>query len=363
LPAVAAAQSPTPPDAPKLSASGYLQPQYELRVDHGTTTDRALFRRMVVSLDAVLSTAWTAALQADAGPVASGEDRLIIKDAYLRHTGLGGRDILITVGNQKMPFSRSVLGSSSRRGLIERPFTGDRGFGSPGRALAVRLDGWHRRRTTYWSAAVASVRHSPDPDQIQLTGTAEAETGWNEGPLLGGRIEFHPWGEVPRAHGDFERGGLRVTAGAGAYRWWNDDDARAHGASAVDAARVSGFEISGALRGGGVSVDAEFEHITARALAPDTTAGLYDRGSAVINKMSVEAGYMIVARRVEALVAVDRLDAPVYAEPWRRASGGLNWYLNGHRLKFSLMHRESFQDRGVESARSRRTYVQAQIAF
>jgi len=41
----------------------------------------------------------------------------------------------------------------------------------------------------------------------------------------------------------------------------------------------------------------------------------------------------------------------------------MNVYLNRHALKFSLMHRESFNEGGVEGARSRATYIQTQFAF
>jgi hypothetical protein len=359
----ASAQSAPPPDAPKLSVSGYLQPQFEVVTAEGETRDRALLRRLLLIVDASLPNAWTASVQLDVGPVASGGDRLIVKDAYLRYTGLEDRGLLLTIGNQKMPFSRSLLASASRRSLVERPLAADRAFGSPARALAVKVDGWHRKRTLYWSAALASSRQSPDPDEIRLHGTAEAEDGWNQGPLLGGRLEFHPNGEVPRAQGDFDRNAFRVTVGAGAYSWWNDGDEDRHGAGTVDADRIAAIEISGGLRGHGLSVDAEFAHLTAESVAGRATLGLYQNGSANINKGSIEAGYMVVPRHVEALVGLDALDAQTFDVPWRRAILGLNWYLSGHALKFSVMHRESFDERGVNDARSHTTYVQAQIAF
>ena len=52
-----------------------------------------------------------------------------------------------------------------------------------------------------------------------------------------------------------------------------------------------------------------------------------------------------------------------YAEPWQRASLGMNWYVNGHALKFSVMHRESFNTNGVGNVRSRATYLQSHFAF
>jgi hypothetical protein len=362
VPALAIAQTAPPATEPKLSLSGYVQPQFEVLSERGETTDHAFFRRMVLSVEAVLTKAWTAEVQIDVGPVASGDDRLTVKNAQLQYTGWENRGILFTVGNQKMPFSRSVLASSSERGLIERPFTGDRGFGSPGRALSVKIDGWHRRQTLYWSAALASSRQSPDPDEIRVDGITEAEPGWNQGPLAAGRIELHPFGPVPRGQGSFDRRALRFTVGAGAYGWWNDDDEERHGVASVDAGRVAGFEMSGGLRGRGLFVDAEFEHVVSHAIEP-ITAGLYTGGRAEVDKASIEAGYMVIRRGVEALVGIDAVRAPAFDAAWRRASAGMNWYVNGHRLKFSLTHRESFNHGGARDARSRTTYLQAHFAF
>ncbi len=357
------AQTPQSADTPKLTVSGYLQPQYEALSIGGETRDRALFRRLLLVFDARLPKAWEAGLQLDFGPVASGDDRLIVKDAFLRYTGLEDRGLVLTIGNQKMPFSRSLLASASRRSLVERPIAGDRAFGSPGRALSVKLDGWRRGRTLYWAAALASTHQSPVAHEIRLHGAAEAEASWNEGPLLGGRVEFHPRGEVSRAQGDFDRGRFRYTVGAAAYGWWNDDDVERHGSGAVDAERIQALEISGGLRGHGVSVDAEFEHVASHATDPGPTIGLYEDGTAIIDKGSLEAGYMVVPRRLELLAGFDALDAPVFEVPWRRASAGVNWYVSSHALKFSVQHRESFDDRGVREGRSHATYVQAQIAF
>jgi hypothetical protein len=48
---------------------------------------------------------------------------------------------------------------------------------------------------------------------------------------------------------------------------------------------------------------------------------------------------------------------------WQRFNSGINWYFNGHRLKVSVMHRESFNDRGAGDQRSRATYLQTQFSF
>lgn len=358
----ALAQPPASPE-PKVSISGYIQPQWEFRSREGETHDHASIRRAVVALDITLTDNWHAELQTDFGPLTDDDDRVIVKNALITYAGWEQtRGIVVMVGNQKVPFSRALFASSSRRGLIERPFTGDRAYGSPGRALSIRADGWHRRRSIFWSASLAETRHSADPFEIRLDGVAGLGDRGTEGHLVAGRFEFHPLGEVPREHGDFDRGPLRVTVATAAYAWRSDGDTRLAPAD-VEASRVSGLEVSGALRARGLSIDAEFEHVSAGARRPFLDDSWYMSGDTHVRKGSIEAGYLILREHLEALAGVDMLDAPRFDTSWRRFAGGLNWYVSRHRLKFSFMHRESFNDLGVNGARSRATYVQTQIAF
>ena len=80
-------------------------------------------------------------------------------------------------------------------------------------------------------------------------------------------------------------------------------------------------------------------------------------------KASVEAGRMVIPRRLEIVGAYDVVDARTYERPWQRVAGGLSWYLAAHNVKFQVMHRRSREDRGVSGARVNSTFVQAQFAF
>jgi phosphate-selective porin OprO and OprP len=104
-----------------------------------------------------------------------------------------------------------------------------------------------------------------------------------------------------------------LTIGVAAYRWWNDNDVPPHG-GAVDASHVTGYD-------------------------------------------------MLWQRRLEAVAMFDAMDAESFSQTWWRAAAGMNWYVKRHDLKFSVMHRESFDEQGVAGARSHTTYIQAQFAF
>jgi phosphate-selective porin OprO and OprP len=358
----------TPAAASTVKVGGYTQAQYELIARDGDTTDRVFFRRVMVALDAAPAPHWAARVQADLAPLTSGGN-VILKDAYLRYTGLEGRGLTLTIGNQKPPFSRSLYVSSARRGLVERPYTGDRGFGSPGRIIAIKLDGRNAGDRVQWSGALGSALHAPDVDSLRLDSIAEAGADWNQGVVGIGRIEFHPFGATARDWGAFG-GPSRIVIGAAAYAWRNDGDhnayttaGRATDPSRADLQLARGAELSVGWRGRRVSVDSEYHYVSASTIDETFTGGIYERGDAVLHEWSVEAGLMIVPGTIEMLGSIDALDIAARDPRATRQALGVNWYIVGHALKVSLMERWTSDDRGVRGARLHATYAQAQVAF
>jgi phosphate-selective porin OprO and OprP len=364
-----------PSPAPDVQLGAYVQVQYDRITIEELTADRVFFRRLVASLQGNVTDDWSGEVEVDLALAVQG-DRVIVKDAYLRYSGFRAQGLTLTVGNQKMPFSRSVLAPSSRRGLIERPFTGERPFGAVGRAIAVQVEGRHSAQRIQWAAALASALHAPDAFEIRIDGLADSRATWNEGVLSVGRFEWHPRGPTPRDQGNLTCGlpngdcQLRVMAGVGAYIWQNDGDRNLNttngvGTSAVlaDLDQARAVELSAGLRGHRFSVDAAWDRISGRTIDPAFSGGLYLDGSTVLYQAAVEAGYMVVPGRLEVLGAIDSLDISARTAVAYRPSFGLDWYLHQHRLKVSFMHRENFNVLGVAGARGRSTFVQAQIAF
>jgi hypothetical protein len=368
------AQSATPPatgtSPTPVTITGYVQAQYERAQAETRTIDRVRFRRLSVILRAALASEWSAVVQVDFAQAVDGEHP-VVRDAYLRYSGLAAsHGLTITTGNQKVPFSRSTLLSSPRRSLVERPFTGERAFGAPGRALGAQVDGLHRDQRIQWSVSVASVLHAPQTFEIRLDGLAEAGDTWNEGVMTTGRMEWHPFGPVGREQGDFARGPFRLLAGASAYVWRNDgdrnpftDDGAARSSDFADLDRAHAVELSAAVRGRGLSMDGAWSRVSAETIDPTFDGGIYREGRSVLRQTGLEIGYMLRPVPVEILGAVDSLDITSRASIAHRVSGGINWYVNGHRLKFSIMHRESFNTLGVSGARTRTTFVQSQFMF
>jgi hypothetical protein len=355
--------------APAITLSGYVQPQFERVVlREGTEpTDHALLRRAVLTVDAAPLAGWSGRVQVDLGPLTTRND-ILLRDAYLRYTGWASRGLTVTIGNQKLPYSRSYLVPAMRRGLIERPVTGTRSLGTPGRSLSVKLDG--RIATIWqWSAAVASTLHDPDIAVVHLDGVAESAADWNEGVLAAGRVELHPLGPMAAGQGDFG-GPPRVMLALGGYTWTNDGDrdtytsgGRSTSATHADLDHARALEASAAFRGHRLSVDAEYHHLTGRTVDPAFTGGVYRAGAVAMDAFSVEGGVMIVARRLEALAMIDGLAVGAHDATAYGPAFGAAYYFAGHDLKLSLMHRYTVNVQGTAGVGAHATSAQAQIVF
>ena len=209
----------------KLSISGYLQPQYT-RIDIASSEpqDTTVFRRMVLSFQATANKQWlgTVPVRPRAGHRGRSRGR---QGRQPPVTGWKDRGVTITIGNQKPPFSRSLITSSARRSFVERPATGDRSLGSLGRALGIKTDFTNHARTLLVSGMIASALHAPGVNQIRTDGITEADSDWNQGILFVGRAEIQPLGEMAREQGT-------STTGPGSTR---RRSARMHGTTTATA--------------------------------------------------------------------------------------------------------------------------------
>jgi hypothetical protein len=359
------AQSPSPP----VTVSGLVQADYTVASSGATMRDRAYFRRLQFGLHVTPAEDWLGTMQVDVAPSTLG-DRVIVRDAYVRYLGWSESGLTFTLGNQKPPFARGSLSSAARRGLIERPATGERLFGSPGRVLGAQIEGRHRDQHLQWAAAVAASYHAPDVFEIRLDGISESRDTWNEGVLSAGRFEWHPRGNTTRDQGDFARGPIRIVIGAGAYTWHNDGDRNTYTVDGIntsntfaDLDHASGLEVSGGLRGGGVTIDAGFHRIDAQTIDPAVTAGVYSNGDARMYVTGLEGGYMLPGGHVELLGGFDVIAITAQPSTMYRPAFGANWYINQHRLKFQFSHRETFNALGASGVRLHATTLQAQLVF
>lgn len=349
-----------------VEIGGRLQLQYHM-VDPngGDSTDEIFFRRLRPYIAGSVSKNWAGKFQFDIGKAADSNE-VAVKDAYMQYTGFEG--IKLTLGNQKPPFSREFLTSSKRQQLVERSFTGDHNFGSPDRMIGLRLDGANESEKFTWAASFGSAGFDPDAKKMDFDSPANNNSDFNEGWLAAGRIDFHPLGIMKYDQGSFGSD-TKFTLSLGAFSWSNDDDNNTFtsggistSTSKADLDSATGFELSGGLRSGGLSFDAEYQLVEGDTVDNAFTGGLYRSGTTELDILALEGGYLF-NNRFEVVAGYDSLDADNYQDAWTRTSFGVNYFWNKHKVKWQLSYRIGENLNGVKGADGNETFLQFQFVF
>lgn len=349
-----------------LTIGGRIQLQYhKVAPDGGTDTDELFFRRFRPYIEGSIHKDWKGKFQWDMG-----KSDMAVKDAYMQYTGIDG--MKITVGNANFPFSRELLTSSKKQQLVERTFVGDHNYGTPDRNAGIHLTGHAiEGKKLTWGASLAQACIDPDDDKLDFdTPVNNDASDWNEGWIVGGRVDFHPFGELKMAQGDFNRKVL-ATIGIGVYSWSNDDDNTTYttanvdtsGGSHPDIDSVTGFEVSAAFRGAGFSIDAEYNLFNAETIDQAVTSGIYKNGETNLRNYAVEAGYMVVPDLLELVTGYEVQDADNYTDEWNRTSVGANWFMKKHDIKVQLTYRMGKSLKGQNDNDEDEIFLQSQYVF
>lgn len=347
-----------------LKIGGRIQLQYHsVSPDGGTSTDEMFFRRFRPYIEGSVHKDWKGKFQWDMGKSGSA-----VKDAYMQYSGFDA--MKITVGNANFPFSRELLTSSKTQQLVERTFVGDHNYGTPARNAGIHLTGHAiEGKKLTWGASLASANIDPDDDKLDFDTPVNASADFNEGWMVGGRVDFHPFGQLKMAQGDFNRK-VKATIGVGGYSWSNDDDNNTRTTAGVasdpgkpDVDSVTGFEVSGAFRGAGFSVDAEYNIFNAETVDPTVTSGIYKNGETKLKNYAIEGGYMVIADRLELVAGYESQDADNYAAAWNRKSLGANWFLAKQDIKVQLTYRMGENLKGTKDSDEDEIFLQTQYVF
>ena len=352
-----------------VKIGGRVLVQYHMTdPDGGDTEDELFFRALCPYIEGSFYENWSGKFQWDMGK-ASGDNEIDLKDAYLQYTGF--ENIKITVGNYSFPFSREWLTSVKYHQLVERTFVGDHNYGAPARQLGIHLTGEALANKITYGASVASACIDPDVSKLDFDTPANLVDDWNQGWILGGRIDFHPLGQVKFSQADFSRKALAVV-GISAFTWSNDDDNNTYtdidtgiskSTSKADVDSVTGFEISAAVRGGGFSADAEYNIFNVDTVDAAFNGGLFESGETQLKTWVVEGGYMVMPGKLELVGGYQSIDADTYDKEWTRTSIGLNWYIKGHDIKLVSTYRMGKNLNGKTDRDANELFLQAQYVF
>jgi hypothetical protein len=348
---------------------GLIQVRYHIEdPDGGETTDELILRRFGPYIEATLYEEWMGKFQVDYGR-GENDNELYVNDAFMRYQGF--KQSQITIGNQKFPFSREFLSPEPRRQLIRVNFSGDRNFGTPDRNLGVNLTGDFASQRFTWGTQLAMAGIDQDENKLRFGTPANRESGFNEGPMLGGRIDWHPLGFMNFDQGSFDNE-TRLTLGLAAYSWANDGDSNPNtdpvtGTSTnitePDVDNVSGLEISGAFNGSGLYVDGEFNLFTSDTVDPGFTGGIYVNGSTTMSNWFLRAGYMVMPETLDLILAFQLQDSDGYNKEWTRMTIGSNWYMAGRDIKLQFTYVAGQNLNGISGQDQNDLYLQAQYTF
>lgn len=342
-----------------VKVGGRIQLQYQYAdPDTGNGSDSIFFRRLRPYIEASVHPDWKGKFQWDMGK-AKDDNEISIKDAYMQYSGIEG--VKISIGNALFPFSREFLTSSKKQQLVERTFVGDHNYGTPLRTAGVHLNGENGDAIT-WGASFASASIDPDEDKLDFDNPINKDSDFNEGWIYGGRVDFHPLGILKFSQGHFTND-TKATISAAAFQWNNDNDNNTNQAGKPDIDNITGFEISGAFRSSGLSVDAEYNRFDADTVNETYTGGIHQNGGTVLENWAVEGGYMIIPNRLELVAGYQNQDADGYADEWIRTSVGANWFIHKHDLKFQLTYRMGENVKGVTDVEEDEIFLQSQFVF
>ncbi len=357
-------------DGKKIEIGARIQLQFKSTdADGGETSDEVFFRRLRPYISGSVTENWWGKIQFDFGKAIDGNE-VAIKDAFMQYKGWD--NLKLTIGNSKTPFSREFLASSKRQQTGERGLGGDHNCGTPDRQLGFKPEGENGDKKVTWALAAGAENHDPDAGKMDFDTPANNASDWNEGVVLAGRVDFHPRGYMKFDQGDFHSSDFKFTIGLAAFNWTNDDDnnTRTHpvtglstSSSKADLDSAEGFEVSGGIRGRGVSIDAEFQEISGDTVDPAFTGGVYRGGTTDLDKFQIKGGYMCPGNRSELVGRYQELDASTYQAAWEATEMGLNYFWNKHKAKVQLIYRMGENLFGVPGDDTDSTFVQFQYVF
>ena len=330
----------------KLEIGARIQLQFaDVENSEGGSRDEVFFRRLRPYIQGTLTKDWMGKIEFDFGQ-AIDSNEVAVKDAYMAYSGW--KNMNLYIGNTKAVSSREFLTSSKRQQQIERGFVGDHNLGVPDRQLGFRLDGHNDSKKITYGITLGGQNVDPDNRRIDFDTPVNDAEDWNQGPLVSGRLDFHPAGYMKFDQGDFQSDEFLYTVGIAGFTWSNDDDNNTYTDAGVctdpdskcDLDQADGYELSFGVRGRGLSIDGAYNVVNGTLIDRTVTNGVYTNGETELERPMLKAGYMFPVgdNFLEISSRWQEQDADNYQQAWEIIDFGLNYFLNKHDLKIQFLY-------------------------
>jgi hypothetical protein len=318
-------------------------------------TEQLFFRRLRPTIMGGMND-WQGIIQMDFGAGENGTSySTTVHWVNFQYTGF--YQAHATFGSFKPWFSRELLTLGPHLQTIERSPVGDTDYGNPDYMIGFAWDQMLENRKVVYYVSAGLEDHQQSVTQMQMRSPANAASGSNQGWLVTGRLDIYPIGELtydPRPlhtppqvaynRGDFHTDAWRMIVSTAMYGWWNDGNSNPYTVNGVststtnaDLNRSFGAEVSGGVRGFGVSSDLEYQFIHGNLIDSSFTGGMYVNGRTNMNKFSATGGYML-PRDVELVGAWSRVGATGFVRPLTETKVGVNWYVMKYAIRFSATY-------------------------
>jgi len=325
----------------------------KLQIDNeeNITDSEISFRRLRPYIKANIGKDWQGKL---AWEISSG--RQSIKDIYMRYKGFNWLDIKL--GNETLPFSRERMTSSAKQQLPERTLVGDTEFGIPGRQPGIHLKTKFDVPLTFYLAHAKANIHGDLLTEIQFIGHFEnsdiPERLQDIGEITVARIDYNLWQGAKYNQGFLAKSKTGLTFSLASYKWKNKK-------TVVEIEDVEGIEASISYRGHNLSLDTQFNEITANSPFK-LERPLFNLGEARLEQSSTELGYMLWSNKLEVVISNENMQADSWKNEWRVKEFGFNYFLSGHDHKLQLSYRKQTNIKG-KSNRDKSIFLQWQYAY
>ncbi len=351
-----------------VEVNGLIQVQYHYTDPDGSpASDKIFLRRLNPGIEASLFKDWKGELELNIGE-ANGDNEVEVEEAVVEYSGFN--NVELAFGNDYFVFSRELRTPYTKQQLVERTFVGNHHYGTPEEVLGFFVNGSVSGERITYRASVAAADIEPDSSQVAFESPVNPDDAFNQGWIVGGRVDFHPFGFLPFAQGDFNRR-MKTSVGVAVFRWFNDNDNNPNTTSGSDISSgatpdvdtINGVEVDAALRFRGISIDTEYNFFDVQLQDSSVTGGLFRNGSTDLENFSIEGGYMVIPKRLEVVGGFQWQDADNYNDAWTRYSVGVNYFFKEHDIKVQATYRIGQDIDGTSGNDQDEFFAQTQFVF